>query len=58
MKMVGLFLAAGLVVMNFPTKAETLQEISQFAQSICGDIPSGSYTKTVIEGKVKANVDG
>jgi hypothetical protein len=35
--------------------AQTLAEISQFAQSICGDIPEGSLTKNSIQGKVHAS---
>ncbi|HVR56033.1 MAG TPA: hypothetical protein VMT72_04325 [Pseudolabrys sp.] len=35
--------------------ADTLAEIAQFAQSICGDIPEGSMTRTNIQGKVEAN---
>jgi hypothetical protein len=58
MKIILLFLAATLVNICLPARAQSLIEIEQFAQSICGDIPSGSYTKTVIEGKVKANVNG
>jgi hypothetical protein len=36
-------------------KAESLAEIAQFAQSICGDIPEGSLTRTMIQGKVEAS---
>ncbi len=32
--------------------AQDYKGIEDFAQSICGDIPEGSYTKTTIEGKV------
>jgi hypothetical protein len=35
--------------------AASLPEISQFAQSVCGDIPEGSLTRTSIQGKVEAN---
>ena len=35
--------------------AQSLAEISQFAQSICGDIPEGNLTRTAIQGKVEAN---
>jgi hypothetical protein len=58
MKIIPLFLAVTLLTICLPVRAQSLIEIEQFAQSICGDIPSGSYTKTVIEGKIKANVDG
>ena len=36
-------------------QADTLAEIAQFAQSICGDIPEGTLTKTAIQGKVAAS---
>jgi hypothetical protein len=36
-------------------RADTLAEIAQFAQSICGDIPEGSLTRTAIQGRVAAN---
>jgi hypothetical protein len=52
-----LFIAAGLFSGTIPVAAESLKEISAFAQSICGDIPEGSITRTEIEGKVKANID-
>jgi hypothetical protein len=39
----------------FPAKAETYAEMAQFAQSICGDIPAGSLTRTNIQAKVQAN---
>lgn len=35
--------------------AQNLAEVSQFAQSICGDIPEGSLTRNSIQGKVAAN---
>jgi hypothetical protein len=34
---------------------QNLTEISQFAQSICGDIPEGNLTRTSIQAKVGAN---
>lgn len=43
-----------IVIMN-SAWAEDYAEIAQFAQSICGDIPEGSFTKTAIQGKVGAN---
>lgn len=36
-------------------QAQSLAEISQFAQSICGDIPEGDLTRTSVQGKVGAN---
>jgi hypothetical protein len=35
--------------------ADPLSELAQFAQSICGDIPSGDLTRTNIQGKIEAN---
>jgi hypothetical protein len=36
-------------------RAEDFSDLAQFAQSICGDIPEGSLTRTSIQGKVGAN---
>jgi hypothetical protein len=36
-------------------RADEYSEMAQFAQSICGDIPEGSLTRTTIQGKVQAN---
>jgi hypothetical protein len=36
-------------------RAESLADIAQFAQSICGDIPEGTLTRTTIQGKVAAS---
>ncbi len=36
-------------------QADSYSVIAQFAQSICGDIPEGSLTRTSIQGKVEAN---
>lgn len=36
-------------------RADSLPDMAQFAQSICGDIPAGSLTRTSIQGQVKAN---
>lgn len=36
--------------------AQSLSDVSQFAQSICGDIPEGHLTRTSIQGQVAANV--
>ncbi|NKK64224.1 hypothetical protein GFL88_11895 [Rhizobium leguminosarum bv. viciae] len=38
-------------------KAESLPDIAQFAESICGEIPQGSLTKTSIQGKIEAQAD-
>jgi hypothetical protein len=35
--------------------AQSLADISQFAQSICGDIPEGQLSRTSVQGKVGAN---
>jgi len=37
-------------------RADNYSDMAQFAQSICGDIPEGSLTRTSIQGKVEANV--
>src|SRR5215470_6593571 len=47
-------LAVATLVPTFAL-AQNLAEISQFAQSICGDIPEGNLTRTSIQGKVGAN---
>jgi hypothetical protein len=47
--------AVTLILSSFPAKADTYAEMAQFAQSICGDIPSGSLTRTNIQSKVQAN---
>jgi hypothetical protein len=36
-------------------RGDSLSEIAQFAESICGDIPEGNLTRTAIQGKVEAN---
>lgn len=36
-------------------KADSYADMAQFAQSICGDIPEGSLTRTAIQGKVGAS---
>lgn len=49
-------LAIALLTCTVPAaSAQDYKGIEDFAQSICGDIPEGSYTKTTIEGKVGAN---
>ncbi len=37
--------------------ADSLPDLAQFAQSICGDIPEASLTRTSIQGKVEANAN-
>jgi hypothetical protein len=50
-----LYVALAVAAMA-PTFAlpQSLAEVSQFAQSICGDIPEGHLTRTAIQGKVGA----
>jgi hypothetical protein len=38
-------------------RADSLPDIAQFAQSICGDIPEGSLTRASIQGKVGEHAD-
>jgi hypothetical protein len=38
-----------------PAYADSLPDIAQFAQSICGDIPAGNLTRTTIQGQIGAN---
>ena len=47
--------AAAASLLSFPAKADEYQAMEQFAQSICGDIPSGNLSKTTIRGAVQAN---
>jgi hypothetical protein len=35
--------------------ADQYADMAQFAQSVCGDIPSGQYSKSTIAGGVKVN---
>jgi hypothetical protein len=49
-------IGAVAILMTAPAKAQNLDEIAKFAQTICGDIPSGSLTRTSIKGKVQARV--
>jgi hypothetical protein len=46
---------AFLAAATSSAKAENYAEMAQFAQSICGDIPEGSLTRTEIQGKVQAS---
>jgi hypothetical protein len=55
MKALYIVAAAAVISATVPAKGENFAEIAQFAQSICGDIPEGSLTKTEIKGKVEAN---
>jgi hypothetical protein len=48
-------LAVATLGPTFALAQKNLAEISQFAQSICGDIPEGNLTRTSIQGKVGAN---
>jgi hypothetical protein len=48
-------LAAAAACASFSAKADEYQDMSQFAQNICGDIPSGTLSKTTIKGAVQAN---
>jgi len=50
------FIALAIIAtaMTF-ARADSLSDMAQFAQSICGDIPEGSLTRTSIQGKVEAN---
>jgi hypothetical protein len=38
-----------------PVLADSYSDISQFSQSICGDIPEGNLSRTSIQGKIGAN---
>jgi hypothetical protein len=38
-----------------PVRAQNLGEIEKFIQKMCGDIPSGSLTRSSIKGKLHAN---
>ena len=50
-----LFVVVALLLQFSPARSQDLTAIAQFAQSICGDLPEGSLTRTSIEGKVQAN---
>ena len=43
------------VTLTAAAHAQSLTEIAQFAQSICGDVPEGGLTRTEIQAKVQAN---
>jgi hypothetical protein len=47
-------LAVATMVPTFAL-AQSLAEISQFAQSICADIPEGKLTRISIHAKLRAN---
>src|ERR1051326_844502 len=53
---IGVLALTVCLLSNMPAYAQSLAEISNFAQSICGDIPEGSITRTEIEGKFKISV--
>ncbi len=45
-----------IVLVAAPAHSQTnYKEMADFAESICGSIPSGSLTRTTIQGKVEAN---
>jgi hypothetical protein len=50
-----LLIALAVLLSALPARADTLAEIAAFAQSICGEIPVGSYSRTTIQGRVAAN---
>ena len=43
-----------IVTLLTSARADNYSDMAQFAQSICGDIPEGSLTRTSIQGKVEA----
>ena len=47
--------AVAAIPVSFSVKAYEYRDMAQFAQSICGDIPSGSLSTTTIKGAVEAN---
>lgn len=47
--------ATAATLATITAKADEYQDMAQFAQSICGDIPSGTLSKTTIKGAVQAN---
>jgi hypothetical protein len=47
--------AAAASLVSYSANADEFQDMAQFAQSICGDIPSGNLSKTSIVGAVQAN---
>ena len=47
--------ASAVTMVSFSANADEHQDMEQFAQSICGDIPSGNLSKTTIRGAVQAN---
>jgi hypothetical protein len=52
-----LFLAMSVMLTSAGVaRADKYTDIEHFAQSICGDIPEATLTRTSIQGKVKANV--
>jgi hypothetical protein len=52
------FIAFAIVAIAITSaRADSLPDMAQFAQSICGDIPEGSLTRTSVQGKVEANAN-
>src|SRR5712671_5406074 len=51
------FLLALPIIVTLPTsaRADNYSDMAQFAQSICGDIPEGSLTRTSIQKTVREN---
>lgn len=52
---VSLFVYVMTMIFMGHALADQYADMAQFAQSVCGDIPSGQYSKTTIAGGVKAN---
>jgi hypothetical protein len=52
----GIIVAAALMFGMHSGNAQSLTELAQFAESICGDIPRGELTKNNIKGKIEANL--
>jgi hypothetical protein len=44
-----------VTIMPLSANASDYSDMADFAQSICGDIPSGTLSKTTIKGAVEAN---
>ena len=54
--MVRVFFALSLIAITVASaRSENYSEMANFAQSICGDIPEGTLSRTSIQGKVEAN---
>jgi hypothetical protein len=48
-------IAATIIFYAISAKAETLNNITQFAHNICGELPSGGVSTAAIKDKVQAN---